>query len=1135
MKNKGLLVWFLTIAMVLTLISGSMTTANAAHGTAEVIISNRADDSNASYASVLKDEETVTFIVEVEGEPLAAEYGLVAASDAEKTKQILAGQQKVMSSINKKIDTTAQKGFVYTAVFNGFTVEGTVNQMEEIKAIDGVKNVYISAEIPIIEPVYSTEVVPMLDSADEISGVNTAYDSGYSGEGTVIAVVDIGCDTAHDFFKTAPSNPRYSEEDIDNIVKTMPLNAVASSSNRVYKNAKIPYAYNYYNDSADTYYHSQLHGTHVAGIAAGKDGVAPDGTLFSGAAPDAQLLILSCGAEGGNLRLDAILAALNDAILLEADVINMSFGSDYTDVMCDTVFNEVLKKCREAGVSVIGANGNASRGYNDITPNTNRPDYGTNGTPASESLVTAVASVNNGSSWYEFVGIEAPDGIVYEAYPVNETDSFEGAFASLTEDEYLEYIDCGLGNPEEFQNVSGKLALVKRGDLTFAQKAENAKEAGAVGMLLYNYDEEIITTVELVIPAVILPLSEGTKLLAREDKRLRYTGKELKKKVTSSPSTISDFSSWGVSSTLELKPEIAAPGGSIYSAAPDNEYATRNGTSMAAPYISGITALTRQYYRTNPFIEEFNGKTGLELTYLIENLAMNSASVLRQENGVAYSPRVQGAGLVNMEGILNSRVLITGDSGKAKLSLGDDIEDTLNLEFDITNIDEADITFDKISVEVLTDGYIEENGINLVSDSVAVKTVSVTMPQSVTVLSGETVAFKAEVKLDTGFLAENSKIFTNGFYIDGYVILENEADSTLRASVPFTGFYGDWGLAPIFDDTIYDENSSYFKDWTAEYETGTFLEAQYDWGMVTLGRNPFYPEIVDEKYIAFSQNTAPGLGIIMTNFRAAKEVAYSIIDSEGTVILSKESDDMYSKFISIENGFSSEELSVLEEGQYSILAEATVIGDTQTSDELSIPFTIDNSFPEILSAAYDENEKTLTVTAKENHYFSAFYVSYPGTTEQQYKFMNVSDGDYAEDGTVTMVIDVSMIDDISEVQVGCIDYALNETYYDMDYFLHKVGAELTGIEQLESMTQVEFNLRNNTSEEVSADFVIAFYDDSEQFIAMNMKNFKIGADSEEELTYGFFGNTQNAAYVKLFVWNFDDLKPLDKLKYFALK
>ncbi len=79
------------------------------------------------------------------------------------------------------------------------------------------------------------------------------------------------------------------------------------------------------------------------------------------------------------------------------------------------------------------------------------------------------------------------------------------------------------------------------------------------------------------------------------------------------PYTMSDFSSWGVPGSLELKPEITAPGGNIYSVngvIPGGEsYETMSGTSMAAPQIAGMAALVSQYLEGNR-----TGRSGRPLT-----------------------------------------------------------------------------------------------------------------------------------------------------------------------------------------------------------------------------------------------------------------------------------------------------------------------------------------------------------------------------------------------------------------------------------------------------------------------------------------------------------------------------------------
>ena len=54
---------------------------------------------------------------------------------------------------------------------------------------------------------------------------------------------------------------------------------------------------------------------------------------------------------------------------------------------------------------------------------------------------------------------------------------------------------------------------------------------------------------------------------------------------------MSKFSSWGLSVDGDLKPEILAPGGDIYSTINENSYVSMSGTSMATPHVAGAIAL----------------------------------------------------------------------------------------------------------------------------------------------------------------------------------------------------------------------------------------------------------------------------------------------------------------------------------------------------------------------------------------------------------------------------------------------------------------------------------------------------------------------------------------------------------------
>ncbi|OQY35098.1 MAG: hypothetical protein B6I38_01795, partial [Anaerolineaceae bacterium 4572_5.1] len=63
---------------------------------------------------------------------------------------------------------------------------------------------------------------------------------------------------------------------------------------------------------------------------------------------------------------------------------------------------------------------------------------------------------------------------------------------------------------------------------------------------------------------------------------------------TDSDDVIASFSSRGPSPWGEIKPDVSAPGVNILSSLPGGGYGVYNGTSMAAPHVSGLTALLLQ-------------------------------------------------------------------------------------------------------------------------------------------------------------------------------------------------------------------------------------------------------------------------------------------------------------------------------------------------------------------------------------------------------------------------------------------------------------------------------------------------------------------------------------------------------------
>ena len=153
----------------------------------------------------------------------------------------------------------------------------------------------------------------------------------------------------------------------------------------------------------------------------------------------------------------------------------------------------------------------------------------------------------------------------------------------------------GYGTPEDFEkvDVKGKIAVVQRGGgLYYEAKANNAAAAGAVAMIVYNNEPGIIymSISAWKIPIAFMSQQDGAYLAKQEDKHLTIGVSD--KLVTSPVAGMCDFTSWGATSELTLKPEITAPGGNIYSSVPGkSSYELMSGTSMASPHVAGGMAI----------------------------------------------------------------------------------------------------------------------------------------------------------------------------------------------------------------------------------------------------------------------------------------------------------------------------------------------------------------------------------------------------------------------------------------------------------------------------------------------------------------------------------------------------------------
>ena len=172
------------------------------------------------------------------------------------------------------------------------------------------------------------------------------------------------------------------------------------------------------------------------------------------------------------------------------------------------------------------------------------------------------------------------------------------AFTSL--DGTYEYVVIpGYGADSDYTglDVTGKIALVMRGTLSFTEKEAAAAKAGAAGLVVYDNAPGALSRmqVEGLIPSCFITLENGDAMKAAQEKSLSISPSMSDFMENEEAGQISSFSSWGPGTSLTLKPEITAPGGHIYSSLPGGVYGDMSGTSMASPQMAGIAAGLRQY------------------------------------------------------------------------------------------------------------------------------------------------------------------------------------------------------------------------------------------------------------------------------------------------------------------------------------------------------------------------------------------------------------------------------------------------------------------------------------------------------------------------------------------------------------
>ena len=843
---------------------------------------NEADATQASSPQQGANDSPATIIVQLEAGDAGADH---AAYYAQMKKRI--GEAVAAASPGATISDVRD----YHHAFDGFAIQAPASTLGAIKATAGVKGAFLDGSHTFAtdeEISGGYRAVAGGDESDAATGAAAqmmrADGLVQKGQGQVIELIDSGIDTSHQAFAG----------DMDAVSLRLTQDSVASLASQlgagkggVWVSPKIPFAYDYGDGDTDVLATEEggdgarsanNQGTHVAALA------AANGGQFSGAAPEAQLIVAKVTKDPGNSASDVnLLAALDDAMVLKPDVVSVSFSKTegFTDD-AEALYAHVYEALGAQGTTVYAPAGDVeSYGRADD------PDNGALGFPAAFSSTLGVASVNE----QEIMGALTFGDHLIGYRPLGRMSKGDGpGFDTLAEGTYR-VVYAGNGSSEDlakhlgtdYGDLSRTILLEELGgndsrgnsvEVKHKIKALKSLTSKPAGVLLghwYDSETPIKWSVDrwFNLPMATITTSDRNRLYdaikASESGSIE---------VGVSASTIltvpegvhaSDFSSTGVTPDLRLKPEVAAPGGAVMSATPGNYYDRLSGTAEASAQAGAVATLVRQRVASDP---DFAALSAAEKNAVVTNLLMGTARPIvdaEQNSGTFYSPRRVGAGLVDAQGATTSSVYpsVVGaaDPSRPKADLGDGTSGW-TFQVTLTNVSDTAHTYtlggqalsEKVASMLFTHHSTNwaGQGIDLTfsSDSVTVPAKG-TATVTVTVTPREAFA---------SYAAENTP---KGTFIDGAVTFTG-ADGAPNLTVPYVGFYGSWGAPAIFDLVTPDNHISGYGS--------TFMNGRLPFGQ----QSPF--DVEDERMI---NGVNPDLLVIS---RSTHEDARTVV-TPGTVLL----------------------------------------------------------------------------------------------------------------------------------------------------------------------------------------------------------------------------------------------------------
>lgn len=691
------------------------------------------------------------YLVQVEGTPVAA-GGSAASTEQARGQVVRAAQQEGIR---------LSAGRTYTAAWTGFAAELADADVDRLRSVPGVVGVFPVVEVERPAPLAAQ---PDMEYAVGMTGADVAQNElGLSGEGIKVGVIDSGIDYNHPDLGGSGTNDQRADFPNDRVIVGTDLvgdayDASGENGDPTPKPDEFP------DDCGG-------HGTHVAGIVGASGGI-------TGVAPGVEFgayRVFGCdGSSDTQVILDAMEAAYVDGM----DVVNMSLGASFMTWPSYPTAQAVDTYVAAGQTYVISAGNSGTSGTFS------------SGAPGVAHDAITVASVDN--THYQASFFETTAGT---QVPYSEATGSPAAPTSGTMDLVASgapgspaLIAC---DPALVPEATGEdqALLIQRGTCSFHIKAVNAQDKGYAAAVLYNNTGGVINaTVEgatpITIPFLTILQADGQALQAE----LAAGGTDITWSDTTesfenpTAGLVSDFSSYGLAADLTLKPDVAAPGGSISSTYPleKGAEATLSGTSMAAPHTAGAAALLLE---ADPDLAPLDVRTALQNT--ADQLDWSLVS------GAGYLEPVvrQGAGLIDIPQAVTSATKVE----TSKISLGEGEAGPVTTTLTVSNSGTEDVTYDLGATGGITVGGQTADGVLRPTWSPGFfgPATDVTFSaESVTVPAGGSATVDVTIADPIG---------DDGYLHGGWLTLSSATDTL---SVPFAGISGDYQALPVLTSGV---------------------------------------------------------------------------------------------------------------------------------------------------------------------------------------------------------------------------------------------------------------------------------------------------------------------------------------------